>query len=185
MSHRTVKHALVDHLTAGLPGYGHNVGADGVWVAAADAMPADNSRWPFTIVRTTRMTAAAETGDRLLIRATYRCEITCGVRSDIADPDESRIASSDARDDLLDAIRNTLRWSRKLADGMRVAGGLSETTAPSVWEKTGQAIALGTLTFDVSSLERIPAPTTATSDVTVVDADVTILPRPFNTITLP
>lgn len=181
--HGTVKQAIVDHLTAGMPGYYPN--AAQLWVAAADAMPVDVSRWPFAIVRTTRMTSVNQTGDPLLIRCTYRCEITCGVRSDIADPDESRIASTDARDDLLGAIRNTLLWSRKLAAGMRVAGGLSENTAPSVWEKTGQALALGDLTFDVTATERIPPPSTAPPGVAVADADATATARPFNTPTLP
>lgn len=183
MSHGSIKHALVDHLTAGLPGYGQ----PGVWIAAADAMPSDPARWPFVIVRTSRKTGVDETGDPLLVRNTYRCEITVGVRNDAADPDEARIGSTDDRDDLLDAVGNTLRWSRKLAAGIRVQtrDGWTEDTAPSVWEKTGQAIALGTLTFTVSAVEVIPPPTTAPPEVTVTDADATAHPKPFDTPTLP
>lgn len=194
MTHRSVKHALVDHLAAGLPGYGYpattdkpdqNTPAGTVWVAPADAMPADPARWPFAIVRTTRMPSSQETGDPLVIRCTYRCEITVGVRSDLADPDDSRLATTDNRDDLLTAVRNTLHWSRKLTAGIRVqTRGWTEDTAPSVWEKTGQAIALGTAQFEVTATEQIPAPT-GSAAVTITDADATAHERPFDTPTLP
>lgn len=182
MSHKTVKAALVDRLTAGLPGYY----TPDVWVAAADAMPADPSRWPFAIVRSSRRTEAIGTGDGRTVRATYRCEISAGVRSSQPGQDEARIESTDDRDDLIDAIRNTLRWQRGLGDQIRItSGNWQETTAPSVWEgSNGPAIALGTITFDVTAVETIPPPTTAPVEVNATTATAVIKPNSHNTGTL-
>ena len=178
MSHRAVKDALVSKLTTHLPYYTDQA----PWVARFDALPADAKRWPFVIVRTTRMQTATSTGDDTIL-CVYRCEVTCGVRATSGDRDPSLDDATDARDDLLQAVRWALRASRGLGGGMRVTTDeLVESTAPAVLEGSGPAVALGTTTFTVSANETIPPPNGVDPDPTVVDADVTVEPYPADTI---
>ena len=180
MGHRAVKAALVAKLTEQLPGWTDLP----VTVDRADSMPTDDKRWPFVIVRTTRMNAATNLAtDRLV--CVYRCEVTCGVRSVSGDRDASLDDATDTRDDLIEAVRWVLRSSRGLGGGMRVTTDeLTETTAPAVLEGKGPAIALGTTTFTVSANESIPTPSGRIPDPEVTDVDVTVTPHPADFGTL-
>lgn len=180
MGHRGVKAALVAKLAAQLPGWTDLP----VTVDRSDGMPADDKRWPFVIVRTTRMSTATSTSDSSML-CVYRCEVTCGVRSHSGDRDTSLDEATDARDDLVEAVRWVLRSSRGLGAGMRVTTGeLVESTAPAVLEGKGPAIALGTTTFTVSASESIPTPTWQTPDPQIVDVDVDVYPFPADHLTL-
>jgi hypothetical protein len=176
-----VKAALVDRLAADLPGRTPT----SPWVAISDVLPDDGKRWPFVIVRTTKATGHIETGVYKQARWQYRCEVTCGARSTVSDRDGSHLDATAQRDDLLQAVRDVLRWRRKLADGMRIAGPeLSEVTAPAVLDGQGPAIALGTITFDVHSLETTGPPSDAEPDVPVTDVDVDLSAHPHDTTTI-
>jgi len=182
VSHASVKAALVARLSADLPGRTTTV----PWVAISDAMPEDNAHWPFVIVRTTRATSHTDTGVAKQARWTYRCEVTCGVRSTVSDRDGSHLDATAQRDVLLQAVRDVLRWRRGLTTGMRIAGPeLTEVTAPAVLDGQGPAIALGTVTFDVHSLETTGPPSDADPDVPVTGVEVDVGAYPHDTTSLP
>lgn len=171
MGHKAVKAALVVKLTAELPTWTDQE----PWVARGDALPPDTQRWPFVIVRTTRMQTVRHVSPRVMI-CLYRCEVTCGVRSPSGNRDSSLDEATDARDDLVGAIRWALSSSRDLGGDMRVSSDeLVETTAPAVLEGSGPAIAMGTTTFSVSATETIPdldpAETVTASDLAVSGVD--------------
>ena len=155
MGHKAVKAALVTKLAAGLPGWTDM----NVWVARGGALPADAKRWPFVLVRTTRMTSVKYVSNTVMI-CTYRCEVTCGVRSPSGDRDASLDDATERRDDLIEAVRWVLRADRGLGPDMRITNAeMVEDTAEAVLEGSGPAIAMGTTTFVVSSTETIPAAT--------------------------
>lgn len=182
MSHASVKAALVARLSADLPGRTTTV----PWVAISDAMPEDGAHWPFVIVRTTKATSHKDTGVAKQARWEYRCEVTCGVRSEESDRDASHLDATAKRDVLLLAVRDVLRWRRGLAAGMRIAGPeLTEDTRPAVLDGQGPAIALGAVTFDVHSLETTGPPSDAAPDVPVTGVDVDVTAYPHDTAALP
>lgn len=179
MSHRTVKAAVADRLTELLPGYLPTP----VWVGIADFMPADEARWPFAIVRTSKMLGSRDTGNSEL-RCTYRVEVAVGVRAPIADADDARAATTEARDDLLDAVRNALLWRRGLAAGIRIPPGQhTEETRPSVQPPGSGAawIALGTIAVNVTTHETVPRPSTIPAPVPVTDVQATTEIHPADT----
>lgn len=154
MGHKSVKAALVAKLAADLPGWTDQK----PWVARGDFLPADAKRWPFVMVRTTRMQAVKYVSATTMV-CTYRCEVTCGVRSASGERDAAFDDATGARDDLIEAVRWVLRGSRDLGSDMRVTNGeLTEETAPAVLEGSGPAIAMGTTTFTVSATESVPDP---------------------------
>jgi hypothetical protein len=174
MGHKAVKSALVAKLSAQLPGWT----TQGAWVARSDIMPSDGKRWPWVIVRTTRRGITSRADDDTLV-CVYRCEVTVGVRSALGDRGAAFDEATENRDDLIDAVCYTLTASRGLGDGMRVTTDeIAETTAPSVLEGTGPAIAIGTTTFTVSAHEIIPPPTGQTPDPEITEIDVTVTPYP-------
>ena len=180
MGHKAVKAALVAKLTEQLPWWTDLP----VTVDRADSMPADDKKWPFVIVRTSRMSNAVNVSDGVLL-CMYRCEITCGVRATSGNHDESLDDATDDRDELIEAVRWVLRASRGLGDGMRVTTDeLVEDTAPSVLEGKGPAIAMGTTTFTVSAREAVPPPTGPDPDPEITDADVHVYPHPADYGTL-
>jgi hypothetical protein len=178
MGHREVKAAVAERLIDLLPGYL----PDPVWVGIADFMPADESRWPFAIVRTSRMTGSRNTGGGQL-RCRYRVEVAVGVRAPIADADEARAATTDTRDDLLTAARNALLWRRMLTTDIRIPTGQHlEETRPSVQPASGSAwIALGTLTIDVATIEEVPRPSTVPAPAVITTAEVDVDMHPLDT----
>lgn len=178
MGHREVKAAVAGRLSQMLPGYL----PDPVWVGTADFMPADESRWPFAIVRTTRMTGSRDTGAQQL-RCRYRVEVAVGVRAPVADADDGRAATTDARDDLLTAVRNALLWRRMLSADIRIPPGQHlEETRPSVQPASGSAwIALGTLTVEVAAIEAVPAPSTVPAPAPIDTIDVLTEMHPADT----
>ena len=180
MGHKAVKAALVAKLTEQLPWWTDLP----VTVDRADSMPADDKKWPFVIVRTTRRSITRRSDDGTLM-CTYRCQVTCGVRAVSGDRDLSLDEATDTRDDLIEAICNVLEYERGLGDGMRVTTDeLVEDTAPSVLEGKGPAIAMGTTTFTVSAREAVPTPTGPAPDPEITDAEVTVTPHPADYGTL-
>lgn len=178
MGHREVKAAVAGRLSDQLPGYF----ADPVWVGVADFMPGDEARWPFAIVRTTRMTGSRDTGAQQL-RCRYRVEVAVGVRAPIADADQGRAATTATRDDLLTAVRHALLWRRGLSPDIRIpAGQHLEETRPSVQPGSGSAwIALGTLTIEVAAIEDLPAPSTYPAPPQITTAEVLTDMHPADT----
>lgn len=180
MGHKAVKAALVAKLTERLPTWTDLP----VTVDRSNSMPADDKRWPFVIVRTTRMNTAINASDTKLL-CLYRCEVTCGVRCTSGDRETSLDEATDTRDDLIEAVRWSLRANRGLGGGLRVTTDeLVEATAPAVLEGKGPAIALGTTTFTVSSSETIPTPSGQIPDPEITDADVAVYPHPADFGTL-
>lgn len=162
MSHKSVKDAIAARLAGDLPA---------VWVAVADFLPSDESRWPFAVVRTTSMTGSRATGRVDELRCTYRAEVVVGVSAPVADADEARAATTGDRDNLLQAVRDSLLWRRALAEGMRIPPvGHTEETRPSVQQSGGSSwIALGSIKFDVATVEAVTAPSGYVPPVPVTD----------------
>lgn len=146
-----MKDAIAARLAGDLPA---------VWVAVADFLPSDESRWPFAVVRTTSMTGSRATGRVDELRCTYRAEVVVGVSAPVADADEARAATTGDRDNLLQAVRDSLLWRRALAEGVRIPPvGHTEETRPSVQQSGGSSwIALGSIKFDVATVEAVAAP---------------------------
>ncbi len=170
MGHKAVKAALVAKLMADLPGWTDQ----GPWVARGGVMPADSKRWPFVLVRTTRLQSTTHAGRTSAI-CIYRCVITVGARSSSGDRDASLDDATAARDDLIDAVRYALQFDRTLAAGIQVTNGeMVGDTGEAVLEGSGPAIAVGELTFTVSAEETIPAPSDAPPVETIDDVDLSV-----------
>jgi hypothetical protein len=173
MGHKAVKAAIGAALTGRLAGYGQ---ADAT-VIVADELGDDNSVFPVVLVRTTGMTGATHTGGGQL-RATYRCRVTVGVRTDTPDPEAASRHASDARDDLLKAVRDALLHSPGLGDGVRISPKpVTEDTEPSIPTRQGPREAYGQISFDVTRIDPIPAPTTGPPPV-ITGVEVTTTGHP-------
>lgn len=170
MGHKAVKKALVARLKAGLPGWTDQK----PWVARSDVLPADANRWPFVVVRTTKM-QTSKWLTTTTAQYVYRCEVTCGTRSVNGDRDASFDEATDSRDDLIEAVRWTLRSSRDLGNGIEMTNGeLIEETAPAIIEGAGSTVAMGTTTFMVSAQETVPPAAGVVPPETVTTVDLSV-----------